>query len=253
MTHRELSVHVEHELLLKLETAGLTQEMAQRIIQSQGNRLAQELVDFLMSRRLGWVEAKKLVGVKNFFGPLEWEKFFGPKANLLTFPEIPWNKSELEKPGINQEHFLFLGLNLLDGKPLDLPAWHKLYPGGKHPKFCRDWYLSDKFAQGTCELGWYLMPVGIVKGSQGLSFDRQVGLLPDEYEVPSAPERVTANILYGLLNKEYLDPYFLSTSSKSCAGGRVRIRGYSGDGLDIDVISNDTAVGFGGVSASRKF
>src|SRR3989344_8251134 len=56
------------------------------------------------------VVAQEIVGKKNFFGPKEWTKFFGKKFQLATIPEIPWSKNELENPGINQEHFLFLGL-----------------------------------------------------------------------------------------------------------------------------------------------
>jgi hypothetical protein len=43
---RTLSVHLEHELLLKLELAGLTEEDAQSIIGSRGNKLALSLVQF---------------------------------------------------------------------------------------------------------------------------------------------------------------------------------------------------------------
>lgn len=41
---RVLSIHQEHELLLKLEVAGLDESLAQRIIESPKNKLAKELV-----------------------------------------------------------------------------------------------------------------------------------------------------------------------------------------------------------------
>jgi len=197
--------------------------------------------------------AQEVMGKKNFFGPEEWTKFFGKKFQLTTIPEIPRSQSELENPGINQEHFLFLGVDNLDGKPLNLPAWHKVYSGENHPKFYWDWYLTHKFAQVSCELRWYLMPVGVVEGSLSLAYDRQVALLPDKYEVPTALARVTANILYYLLNKKYLDTGSWSrTSDKSDGGYRVNVQGSSGSGVGVDSWDDD-AHGDVGLSASRKF
>jgi len=196
--------------------------------------------------------AQEIMGKKKFFGPQEWTKLFGKKFQLATIPEIPWSQSELENPEINQEHFLFLGLDRLDGKSLNLPTWHKLYPGENHPKFYLDWYLPHDFAQRACELRWYLMPIGIVEGSRSLSFDRQVAMLPDEYEVPTAPARVTANVLYYLLNKKYLDTdYRAHTNDKSDGGDRVLVQGYSDDGLYVNSWDGG-ARGSIGVSASRK-
>ena len=251
--HRELSVHVEHELLLKLEAAGLDEASAQKIIQSKGNRLAKELVNSVKSRQaLSWQEAQALMGEKNFFGSQEWIKFFGKKVQVANIPEIPWSQAELESPGINQEHFLFLGLEHLDEKPLNLPMWHKVFPGGKHPKFYWDWYLSHDFAKTTCGFRWYLMPVGIVEGSTNLSYDQQVAMLPDGYEVPLAIERVSANILYYLPNRKYLDPdYWARTDDKSDGGHRVHVQGNSDGGLDVSDWY-DGAVSYIGVAASRK-
>jgi len=41
---RSLSVHQEHEFLAKLEAAGLTGQLAQKVIESRGNTLAKEIV-----------------------------------------------------------------------------------------------------------------------------------------------------------------------------------------------------------------
>jgi len=49
MSSRELSVHTEHEFLLKMEKAGLDEEQAQAVIESGKNKLAQELVDLIRS------------------------------------------------------------------------------------------------------------------------------------------------------------------------------------------------------------
>jgi len=45
--NRVLSVHQEHELLVKLEQAGLSETDAQAVIQSKGNALAKELIEVI--------------------------------------------------------------------------------------------------------------------------------------------------------------------------------------------------------------
>ena len=47
MKNRKLSVHVEHELLLKLESAGLNDDLAQKIIESKGNKIAKQIVGII--------------------------------------------------------------------------------------------------------------------------------------------------------------------------------------------------------------
>jgi len=42
---RTLSVHQEHELLIKLEAAGLNKDIAQAIINSKGNELAKKMIE----------------------------------------------------------------------------------------------------------------------------------------------------------------------------------------------------------------
>ncbi len=48
MKNRKLSVHVEHELLLKLESAGLNDDLAQRIIESKGNKIAKQMIGIIL-------------------------------------------------------------------------------------------------------------------------------------------------------------------------------------------------------------
>ncbi len=51
MSNRVLSVHQEHELLLKLEQAGLSESGAQAVIGSKGNTLAQKLIGLIREAR----------------------------------------------------------------------------------------------------------------------------------------------------------------------------------------------------------
>lgn len=44
---RNLSVHQEHEVLAKLESAGLNGDLAQKIVNSRGNKVAKQIIEFL--------------------------------------------------------------------------------------------------------------------------------------------------------------------------------------------------------------
>lgn len=199
-------------------------------------------------------EAKKIVGQKNFFGPNEWLKFFGKKFRLDKVPPIPWAEDELRNPGLTQSHFLFLGTDVLGGSPLDLIALRKFFPGPKHPKLYSDWFLAKEqiFARKACGTRWYLMPIGVVHGSNRNSYDLQRRMLPTEYEVPTTVERAIANILFHSLNGKYLDAdYWARTDDESASGRRVNVQGNSDNGVNVNNW-NDNANDNIGVAASRK-
>jgi hypothetical protein len=80
MVSRTLSVHKEHEFLLKLEAAGLNDELAQRVIDSKGNELAARVVQLIHSGGFepstSQKRAREIMG-RNFFGVEEAIKHFG--------------------------------------------------------------------------------------------------------------------------------------------------------------------------------
>ena len=83
-------------------------------------------------------EAKEILGNKNVFGPEEWTRIFGINTIIDNSSiEIPWSAEVLRNPGINQSHFLFLGVDEFNGKPLNLQAWCDYFQGTDHPKFLR--------------------------------------------------------------------------------------------------------------------
>jgi hypothetical protein len=196
-------------------------------------------------------EAKEILGENNFFGPDEWKKFSGDKFQATVIPEIPWNGETLKKPGIDQKHFLFLGLDSFNGRPLTADTNYSLGP----------WNLNwgdykDNFAHHPCKFGWYLMPVGLVKGSTNLSKYGQIELLRDEYEVPTTIEYILANILYHILNGKYMEvpEYDVRTSDwhRQTGSGfkliNVRVEGES----MIVGRCFDQAKTYEGIAASRK-
>jgi hypothetical protein len=264
-THRELSVHVEHELLLKFETAGLREDLAQMVIESKDNQLAREFVDSLKSRQIpSWEEAKVIIGEGNFFGPEEWKKYFGDKFQITNIPKIPWTRNELKN--LNKDlshykdllHFLFLGLDYLDGKPLNLQTWYDIYSVKEHhPKIYSDphhfsEYLSKDFAKETCKLRWYLMSDRHMYNSMVLSYNSLVTMIPDNYEIASLIERVTADLLCCLLNDYYLDGNgFQPTSTQLDSGSHMGISNMVVTGLFIGGC-NDAEFVTANINASRK-
>lgn len=202
--------------------------------------------------------ARDILGETSVFGVREWRKYFGrkvkfTKAQEAKFAEVPWSEDELRNPGINQKHFLNLGVEKLGGKPLNLPTWHEVFPGPEHPKFYLEGYLTHQFAQAIRAPRWYLMPVGIVKGSNDLVYGEQTKMLPAEYEVPNTIERVTANILFHLLNSRYLDEgYWARTSDQEDEYGyRVILQGFPGHGLYVRNWREHATARLG-VAASRR-
>ena len=84
MKNRALSVHKEHELLLKLEEAGLGDTEAQAIVQSRGNQLAKKVIAFI---RRGGYEPQGLAA--------EWENFYQRVLGItvdLSGAKVPTHK-----------------------------------------------------------------------------------------------------------------------------------------------------------------
>jgi len=165
-------------------------------------------------------KAKEILGENNVFGADEWKKFLGEIVQFPYIPEIPWSEDELSKPGVKQKHFLFLGLDRFDGKKVNVPTLCKYFSHKDHPKFyfpllgedARDPKEAYGFDDETCQLRWYFMPVGMVKNLI-CQYNSQPKAFNVKYEVPTVTERVTANILYYLLHKKYLDVNFQARTS----------------------------------------
>ena len=71
MENRVLSVHQEHEFLLKMEQAGLGSDEAQSVIESPDNKLAGQIVvnirsDYLSNRLLEPVSSSNVPAIKEF-------------------------------------------------------------------------------------------------------------------------------------------------------------------------------------------
>lgn len=163
-------------------------------------------------------------------------------AQLAEISEIPWPKSLLAQPTTIadaqlDEHFLFLGLSQVTSgaapRNLNLFTWINICHGGfgtaldreisqeirggggpkfNEPRILKDWFQTDwstprsigspriHYTNITCEFRWYFMPTKVLGYSIGAPQVNQ----PCEYDIATAVETVTANILYYLLNRRYM-------------------------------------------------
>src|SRR3989344_3110502 len=99
---RTLSVHKEHEVLLKLEAAGLCDELAQKVVDSKDNDLAKKVVRLIQNGGFepstSQKRAREIMG-KNIFGVEEAIAHFGvnpSKQQTAYLAEVPFAESALE-------------------------------------------------------------------------------------------------------------------------------------------------------------
>lgn len=208
--------------------------------------------------------ARALMG-KNFFGIEDWATLYGAdfsQKHLREVAEFPWGANILNSTcplcgkTVKDCHFAFLGLDRLNGEPLNILKFKELHPSTDQPwPTSGTWYSKEKFAtETTCDLRWYLLHTNIVPESENKTYDEQKAMLPAEYEVPSAITEVAKDLLVFKKTGVYANPsrYGRCTDVDSF-GGRVLvgvlgaygllIYRYWGDGRRYDI----------SVSASRKF
>ena len=131
----------------------------------------------------------------------------------------------------------------------------------KHPAPSFDqilsWYLDQvrTCADGAYQTRWYQMPIGAVKGLWNLKYSEQVSRLPAGYEVPTAAERFCANVLFHLLNGDYLDDYLHDARTRTNSDGLYTLIRIDDEGSAPILVmrdGSDAAVSNFGIAASRK-
>ncbi len=199
---RTLSVYKEHEVLLKLEAAGLNDELAQKVIDSKGNDLAAKVVRLIRS---GWFEpstshkqARAIMG-KNLFGVEEAIKHFGvnpSKQQLAYLAEVPFTEEVLSSCKDTHVLVAVFPMSILDirGK-----VEHKLF-------YSHDdaWYNEWAFARDKGEVGWHLVRKVPVADSTKKTWNEQQALLSKDEETPKAQVMVYTIIGHFLASGERL-------------------------------------------------
>jgi len=256
---RTLSVHQEHEFLLKLEIAGLSRGLAQRIIDLKGNDLAIKVVRLIQNDGFepttNQKRAREVMG-KNFFGVEEAIKHFGinpTHQQIEVLSEIPFSEAVLRQ--LKNTHILVavFPLSILEirGKveqELFNSKWDDLY--------------NQSFAEERSEVAWQLICKTPVGNSEFKIWQEQQELIVEGNEVPSAHVMVYAIIGHCLANGERLfQRTSVRTTSVSSIGNHIALGYFSPDGLRIISEPNSSRrpsppphprAGFLGIASARK-
>jgi hypothetical protein len=252
MVSRTLSVHKEHELLLKLETAGLSDELAQRVIDSKGNDLATKVVRLIQNggfeATTSQKRAREIMG-RSFFGVEEAIKHFGvnpTRQQLAALSEIPFSEAVLEQSKDTHVLVAVFPLSILEirGK-----VEHKLFYSHEDA-----WYNKQSFAKECGKVIWQLVRKTPVDNSTSKNWQEQQALLSKDDEVPTAQVMVYTIIGHYLATGERLfEHIYVRTSSVDSVGHRVFVGVFDSRGLSVDGSWDDDHHGYLGVSSARKF
>ncbi len=250
---RTLSVHKEHEMLLKLEAAGLTDELAQRIINSKGNELATKVVELIqddsgLEAATSQNRARYLLE-RNFFGVEEAIRHFGvnpTKHQLVALDKIPFTEAVLRE--CRNTHLLraVFPLSILDIRDKVERRFFYNHEGA--------WYNEQAFANIRGDARWQLVRKTPIGNSTGKNWTRQQALLAKDEETPTAQAMVYTIISHFLATGERLfENVNVRCLDVDSDGHRVGIGRFDADGLRIheyyrDDICSDSL----GLSSVRK-
>jgi len=247
---RTISVHNEHEFLLKLEKAELTNELAQKVVDSKDNDLAIKVVRLIQNSGFepttSQKRAREIMG-KSFFGIEEAIKHFGvnpTRQQLAALSEIPFSEAVLEE--LKNTHVLVavFPLSILEirGK-----VDSKLF-------YDQSWYNKESFAKERGEVNWQLVRKTPVDNSTSKNWTEQQSLLGKDDKVPTAQVMVYTIIGQYLATGERLfEHIYVRISSVDSDGRRVDVGFFGSGGLDVDSYWGGFRDGDLGVSSARKF
>ncbi len=252
MVSHTLSVHNEHEFLLKMEKAGLSEELAQKVIDSNGNELAQKVVRFIQNGGFEPTTSQKrtreIIG-QNFFGVEEAIQHFGvnpTRQQTLALSEVPFSEEVLQKARDTHALMAVFPLSILEirGK-----VERKLFYGYEDA-----WYNKQAFAKERGETSWQLVRKTPVNNSTSKNWEEQQALISKEDEVPTPQVMVYTIIGHYLATGERLfEHIYVRTSFVVSDGFRVYVGSFDSDGLSVGSYWDDRREGGLGVSSARKF
>ncbi len=246
---RTLSVHNEHELLLKLEDSGLTGLLAQKVIDSKGNELAMRVAEFIQNYRFkkttSQERAREIMG-RNFFGIREAIKYFKIDPTFLqifTLSEIPFSEAVLQKAKDTHVLVMVFPLSILKiRRRMDSKLFND-----------QSWYNKEFFAKECGKAGWQLVRKTSVDNSISKNWEEQKALIGEDDEVPTAQVMVYTIIGHYLATGERLfELSFVHTSSMTSNANPVCVGFYKLGGLGINYVWNSNRFNYLGVSSARK-
>jgi len=247
---RTLSVHAEHELLLKLEKAGITQDLATRVITSKDNDLAAKIIHLIQNGGFdpstSQKRAREIMG-KNFFGIEEAIKHFGVNASkqqTAALSEVPFTEADLEECKNTHVLIAVFTLSILEvrGKMTS-----KLF-------YDQSWYNKESFAKDRGDVSWQLVLKTPVKNSTSKTWQEQRALLSEKEETPTARVMVYTIIGHFLATGERLfENIFFRCSDVVSNGVRVLVGDFGARGLGVVGSWGSDHDDNLGMAAARKF
>ncbi|MFH1859058.1 MAG: hypothetical protein ABIJ80_02230 [Patescibacteria group bacterium] len=250
MVSRTLSVHKEHEVLLKFETAGLTDVLAQRVIDSKGNDLATKVVRLIENggyeATTSQKRAREIMG-KNFFGIEEAIKHFGvnpSKKETATLAEVPFTEGVLESHKDTHILVAVFPMSILDVRKMDNSLFYSSSGG---------WYESEKFAKNKGAVSWQLVRKIPAEDSTSKNWDEQQALLSKDDETPSVQIMAYTIIGHYKTGERLFENVYVRTSCVASDGDRVSVGSFDSGGLRVDDWWDDDRNSSLGLSSARKF
>ena len=249
---RTLSVHKEHEVLLKLETAGLTDELAQKVIGSKGNELAAKVVRLIQNGGFepttSQKRAREIMG-RNMFMIEEAIKHFGVnplRQQLAVLAEIPFTEATLEECKDTHVLVAVFPMSILEIRGKDERKFFYSHEDA--------WYNKQAFAKDRGEAAWHLIRKTLVANSTSKTWDEQQALLAKNEETPTARVMTYTIIGHFLATGERLfENLYVRCSDVGSLGFRVFVGFFVSDGLYISSYWDDSRYVYFGVASARKF
>jgi hypothetical protein len=258
------------EITASLEVLGFHRVTSQHLARLRSDKdYAKRVAEFMLRGGIDGSVHHKLARAtmgQNFFGVEEWATLYGAnfsKKQLREVNKFPWGEDILNSPcpfnkgkAIRETHFAFLGLEKLNTDPLTILKFQELHPASGQPRFASyvpdSWYSQQAFAAKTAKLRWYLLLASIVPNSTNTAWSDQLAMLTADYEVPTAIEEVSKDILAYRKTGVYLNPsVYARVNDSTLVGCRVYVGFFDGGRLSIDGWGDRGCYDIG-VSASRK-
>ncbi len=231
---RTISVHSEHEFLLKLEKAGLVHDHTQKVIGSKDNELAKKIIRLIENGGFEPSTSQKVArGImgKNFFGIEEAIKHFGvnpSKQQLAYLAEVPFTEEVLRSCKDTHVLIAIFPLSILDLRGICRKIENQVL------FYNQDWYNKQTFAQEKGGIGWQLVRKELVADSTNKTWDEQQVILSKDESTPKAQVAVYTMIGHYLATGERLfEKVYVRCSDLGSDGYRVRVGNFAAEGLVV--------------------
>ncbi len=219
-----------HELLNKLESAGLTPELAQRIVDSKGNTAAKKMVESIKGGFTTYKKARGIMG-RNFFGTEDMLFYFKgyscTKEDINFFAEVPWSEDVLES--CKDTHVLVAVPSVSIHYIQQLTSLEDIF----HTSVNNNSLYKD-FVHNRCMASWQLIKKIPVTWSEDKNYSDQLKVLYPDEEVPSVQVVVYAMVGHFLKTKERLfREISVRTSTVDSIGQSVAVGHFNSNGMII--------------------